>query len=1076
MDYESGEIEAKWKQYWVENEVYKTSNDTSKPKYYVLDMFPYPSGAGLHVGHPLGYIASDIFARYKRLQGYNVLHPMGYDAFGLPAEQYAIQTGVHPAVSTSENIGSYRKQLDNLGFSFDWSRSVNTSDPKYYKWTQHIFLKIFGHYYNNETNKATSIESLVATFEQEGNANVQAASSQETTFSADEWNGYSPKEQDDVLMNYRLAYRKVGFVNWCEELGTVLANDEVKDGVSERGGYPVVKKPMRQWALRITAYAERLLDGLEQVDFSEALKTQQRNWIGRSEGAKLKFKIVFGSKKLEKLLKKQRAHFKTTDIQIKRARLREYIIEYNVGNAFPVSEQVTIDTIGSIGAISRRYKIIIVIDETSFEKHTQYPKYRKSRSDYFDKKGFETFIYKDSFQSHELNSFFDKISKKIKASFSQNKKKLEFIDTFNKGAIGKKIEVFTTRPDTIFGASFVVLAPEHPLVPKIVSPERKDDVSEYIMYANSRSERDRMADVKTITGVNTGAFAINPFTEKKIPIWIADYVLYGYGTGAIMAVPNGDERDKKFAKKFKLKTPQIIDQSNYKDASIGDKVGKLTNSGFLDGLSVNKAIKVAINKITKLKIGKKEINYRLRDANFSRQRYWGEPFPVKYDADGVAHAETNLPLELPTLDNFKPTKEGKAPLARAEAWVKEGGMTREIDTMPGFAGSSWYFLRYMDPTNEATPFSAEAVNYWQDVDLYVGGAEHAVGHLMYSRFWHKFMFDLGMVPTREPYKKLVNQGMLQGVIEFLYMLKEKQDGKSVFVSADKLSEYEGQEFTQIPVHIDFVTDYGNENSYLNAEGIQQFKSWRPDYSDVLFVANDKGHVITNSEIGKISKSKFNVINPDTVIDQYGTDCFRMYEMFLGPLEDSKPWDTKGITGVSKFLRKFWNLFHKEGEWIVTNEKATPEELKILHTAIKKVNHDVTNFSFNTCIAHFMVATNDLKKINCSKREILEVLLVLMAPFAPFITEELWSKLGNEGSIHVNGTYPAHNDAYLVQSTITYPVCINGKKRATVTFAADASKDAIEKEALAVEEVQKWIDGKAIRKVIVVPKRMVNIVV
>lgn len=935
MDYESGKIEAKWKQYWVENEVYKTSNDTSKPKYYVLDMFPYPSGAGLHVGHPLGYIASDIFARYKRLQGYNVLHPMGYDAFGLPAEQYAIQTGVHPAVSTSENISFYRKQLNNLGFSFDWSRSVNTSDPKYYKWTQHIFLKIFGHYYNNETNKAAPVEALIATFEQEGNANVDAISSQETTFSAEEWSGYSPKEQDDVLMNYRLAYRKVGFVNWCEELGTVLANDEVKDGVSERGGHPVVKKPMRQWALRITAYAERLLDGLEQVDFSEALKTQQRNWIGRSEGAQLFFELP----------------------------------------------------------------------------------------------------------NHEAN-----------------------------------IEVFTTRPDTIFGATFMVLAPEHDLVAKITTEEQKQAIKEYQGYASSRSERDRMADVKNITGAFTGAYAINPFTGKEIPVWIADYVLISYGTGAIMAVPSGDERDARFANHFGLDIVQVVDQSAHEGAAIGDKVGLMINSGFLNGLPVTEAVTKAIEEINTKKIGEGKINYRLRDANFSRQRYWGEPFPVKYDADGVSHAETNLPLELPNLDNFKPTKEGKAPLARAEDWVKEGGMTREIDTMPGFAGSSWYFLRYMDPTNEEAPFSAEAVNYWQDVDLYVGGAEHAVGHLMYSRFWHKFMFDLGMVPTREPYKKLVNQGMLQGVIEFLYMLKEKQDGNSVFVSADKLSDYEGQEFAQIPVHIDFMTDYGKPESYLNEAGRAQFKAWRPDYNTAVFVTNEEGQVITKSEVGKISKRYFNVVNPDDVVSQYGTDCFRMYEMFLGPLEDSKPWDTKGITGVSKFLRKFWNLFHNEGEWIVTDEKATPAELKILHTAIKKVNQDVANFSFNTCIAHFMVATNELKKANCSKREILEVLIVLMAPFAPFITEELWNKLGNEGSVHINGTYPEHDDAHLVQSTITYPVCIKGKKRATITVAADATSDAIEKEALAVEEVQKWIDGKPIRKVIVVPKRMVNIVI
>lgn len=935
MDYESGTIEAKWRKYWVENEVYKVTNDTSKPKYYVLDMFPYPSGAGLHVGHPLGYIASDIFARYKRLQGYNVLHPMGYDAFGLPAEQYAIQTGVHPAVSTNNNINFYRKQLDNLGFSFDWSRSVNTSDPKYYKWTQTIFLKLFGHYYNNNTGKAESIESLVEVFEKEGNAGIDAASSQETTFTADEWSGYSPKEQDDVLMNYRLAYRKVGFVNWCEELGTVLANDEVKDGVSERGGFPVVKKPMRQWALRITAYAERLLAGLDMVDFSEALKTQQRNWIGKSKGARLFFQL----------------------------------------------------------------------------------------------------------EGHE-----------------------------------EQIEVFTTRPDTVFGATFMVLAPEHDLVKKITTEEQKATIDEYLAYANSRSERDRMADVKTVTGAFTGAYAINPFNGAKVPVWIADYVLIGYGTGAIMAVPSGDERDERFAQHFNLEIIPVVDQSAHEGVAVGDKVGTMINSGFLNGLPVTEAIGKAIETIEEKNIGEGKINYRLRDANFSRQRYWGEPFPIKYDADGIAHPENALPLELPPLDNFKPTSEGKAPLARATEWAQVDGMTREIDTMPGFAGSSWYFLRYMDPHNDDAPFGEEAVNYWQDVDLYVGGAEHAVGHLMYSRFWHKFLYDLGLVPTKEPYKKLVNQGMLQGVIEFMYMLKEKQDGKSIFVSADKLDAYEGQDMTTIPVHIDFVTDYGKDSSYLNINGIEQFKGWRSDYNNAVFITNDSGNIVTKSEIGKISKSKFNVINPDDVIKDYGTDCFRMYEMFLGPLEDSKPWDTKGITGVSKFLRKFWTLFYDETNLVVTEDTPTDAEFKILHTAIKKVNHDIENFSFNTCIAHFMTAVNDLKKAKCHKREILESLVILMAPFAPFITEQLWHDLGHEGSIHTNGVYPKHNNKYLVQSTITYPVCINGKKRATATFAADATKQVIEKTALSLEDVQKWIDGKAIRKVIVVPNRMVNIVV
>ncbi len=936
MDYNTAELEAKWKAFWNENEVYKTSDDKSKPKYYVLDMFPYPSGAGLHVGHPLGYIASDIYARYKRLQGFNVLHPMGYDAFGLPAEQYAIQTGVHPAVSTNQNINFYRKQLDNLGFSFDWDRSVNTSDPKYYKWTQTIFLKLFSHYYNNTKDKAEPIDSLIAIFQKEGNVNVDAANSQDADFSAEEWNTFSEIQQDEVLMNYRLAYRKVGFVNWCEELGTVLANDEVKDGLSERGGFPVIKKPMRQWALRITAYAQRLLNGLDSVDFSEALKTQQRNWIGRSKGAKVFFNL----------------------------------------------------------------------------------------------------------KNHYSN-----------------------------------IEVFTTRPDTIFGATFMVLAPEHELVSQITTLKQHKTVEAYLKYAGARSERDRMADVKSVTGAFTGAFAVNPFTGKEIPVWIADYVLIGYGTGAIMAVPSGDERDQRFAMHFGLDILPVVDQSAHQSAAIGDKVGTMINSGFLNNLPVKEAIPAAIAKIEELKIGEGKVNFRLRDANFSRQRYWGEPFPVKYNNKGVAFAESNLPLELPSLNNFKPTAEGKAPLARAEEWCNGEEFTREIDTMPGFAGSSWYFLRYMDPHNEAEPFSQEAVNYWQDVDLYVGGAEHAVGHLMYSRFWHKFMFDMGWVPTREPYKKLVNQGMLQGVIEFLYLLKEKQDDRAVFVSGDMLKNYEGQEFAHIPVHIDYVTGYGSDNSHLNSIGIEKFKKWRPDYDNALFITNSNDQLITKSEIGKISKRYFNVVNPDDVINDYGTDCFRMYEMFLGPLQDSKPWDTKGIIGVSKFLRKFWSLFYNlDNDWLLRDEKPSGAELKILHTAIKKVHNDIQNFSFNTCVAHFMVATNELKKLNCHKAEILKPLVVLMAPFAPFITEQLWHDFNEKGSIHKYAEYPVHDEKFLVENSIEYPVCINGKKRAVATFDANATKQVIEEHALSLDEIQKWIDGRTVRKIIVVPKRMVNIVV
>ncbi|MCP4440122.1 MAG: leucine--tRNA ligase, partial [Aureispira sp.] len=789
----------------------------------------------------------------------------------------------------------------------------------------------------NKTNKAAPIAELISTFEQEGNATIDAATAQEEIFTAEQWNGYNNKEQDDVLMNYRLAYRKMGFVNWCEELGTVLANDEVKDGVSERGGFPVVKKHIRQWALRITAYAERLLTGLDDVDFSEALKAQQRNWIGRSEGASVVFNI----------------------------------------------------------------------------------------------------------QDHD-----------------------------------GQIEVFTTRPDTIYGATFMVLAPEHELIDQITTAEQKETVKEYVDYVNSRSERDRMAE-KKISGAFTGAYAINPLTNKPVPVWISEYVLIGYGTGAIMAVPSDDERDNRFAKHFGLDIIEIIDQSAYPNAEIGDKVGTLINSDILNGMEIPEAVSTIIAKIEEMGIGQGKINYRLRDANFSRQRYWGEPFPIKYDKDDVAYAVDSLPLELPDLDNFKPTREGKPPLARATEWVNtDDGMTRELDTMPGYAGSSWYFLRYMDADNKEAAFSKEAVNYWQDVDLYVGGAEHAVGHLMYSRFWHKFMHDTGRVPTQEPYKKLINQGMIQGVIESLYMLKEKQDGNSVFVSADCIGQYTEEEFTSIFVHIDFVTDYGSKDSYLNADGISQFKNWRADYKNASFITNDSGNVVTVSEVGKMSKSRFNVINPDHVVAKYGTDCFRMYEMFLGPLEDSKPWDTKGITGVSKFLRKFWTLFYNaEGKWVVTDEKATDEELKILHTAIKKITHDIGNYSFNTCVAHFMVAANELTKLKSHKKAILIDLVVMLAPFAPHITDELWSALGNSTSIHNPATdiFPTHDEKYLKQNTVQYPIQIGKKVRGRITVPADTSKEDVETAALADPAVQKFLEGKTVRKVIVVPKKLVNIV-
>jgi len=936
MEYKPREIEIRWKKFWREQAVYRVAIQPDKPKYYVLDMFPYPSGSGLHVGHPLGYIASDIFARYKRLCGYNVLHPMGYDAFGLPAEQYAIQTGVHPAVSTARNIDRYREQLDNLGFSFDWRRQVNTSDPAYYKWTQWIFLQLFGHYYDLDADCAKPISELVRRFEQEGNAGVRAATSQVDHFSAKDWQGMRPKQRDEVLMHYRLAYRQKTYVNWCEELGTVLANDEVKDGVSERGGHPVERRPMLQWSLRITAYAERLLNDLDELAWSEAMKKMQRNWIGRSEGAQLFFELENSS---------------------------------------------------------------------------------------------------------------------------------------------SKIEIYTTRPDTIFGATYMVLAPEHKLVEELTTAGQQEAVEAYLEYVRSRSERERMAETKEVTGCFLGSYALHPFTGERLPVWIGEYVLKDYGTGAIMAVPADDERDRRFAEKFDLPIVEIIDRSMYPEAGLEDKVGKLIHSDFLNGLEVEEAIALVLKRIGEMNIGRRQVNYKLRDAIFSRQRYWGEPFPIVYDPDGVAHPvpEEELPVELPELDDFKPASGGQSPLARKTDWVNlPNGWTRETDTMPGFAGSSWYYLRYMDPRNQEAFASQEALNYWKDVDLYVGGTEHAVGHLLYARFWHKFLYDKGLVPTAEPFRKLINQGMIQGTIESIFLHK----AKGQFISAELVNEYSRDTLAEIPVLIDYVSEYGTASSHLTPKGIDQFKKWRPEYAEAEFIFSEEGEgrFLTHSEVGKMSKSKFNVINPDDVVEQYGSDCFRMYEMFLGPIEQAKPWDTKGIDGVSKFLRKFWGLFFDaRGNWAVEDAEAGAEELKILHTLLKKVIEDIERFSFNTCVSAFMIATNDLKKRGTAKRAVLEPMVIAMAPFAPHMAEELWHRLGGEGSVHLQ-SFPELNEEYLRESAIEYPISVNGKKRATAQFAAEASVEELKKEVLAISDIQKWIEGKAIRKIIVVPQRMINIVV
>lgn len=957
MEYSPRDIERKWKQYWDEKEIYRVTHQSDKPKYYVLDMFPYPSGAGLHVGHPLGYIASDIFARYKRLKGFNVLHPMGYDAFGLPAEQYAIQTGVHPAKSTADNINRYRQQLDNLGFSYDWSREVSTADPKYYKWTQWIFLQLFSHYYNKDQQKALPVTDLVDRFEKEGNTKVNAATSQETTFSAEQWRSMSAKERDDVLMNYRLAYRKVTYVNWCEALGTVLANDEVKDGVSERGGFPVERKPMLQWSLRITAYAERLLNDLLELDWSEAMKRMQSNWIGRSEGAQLFFDVA------------------------------------------------------------------------------------------------------DS---------------------------------------GHQIEIYTTRPDTIFGATYMVLAPEHDLVPLLTTEAQKADVDKYIAYVKSRSERERMSEVKEVTGAFLGAYAVNPFNEEKIPIWIGEYVLKDYGTGAIMAVPADDERDRRFAEKFGLSIVEIIDKSMHPGATIEDKLGKMINSSFLDGMEVLDAIEAILQEIEKRGLGKRQVNYKLRDAIYSRQRYWGEPFPIEYDAEGVSYPmdPSQLPLELPELEDFKPASGGVSPLGRATQWVNQpNGRRRETDTMPGFAGSSWYFLRYMDAENDKEFAGKDAINYWRDVDLYIGGTEHAVGHLMYSRFWHKFLYDKGLTVTKEPFRKLINQGMIQGVIESLMLQKTKTaEGFNRFVCSTiaATEEKQGLEFVKIPIHVDFVKEYGSSASYLDQSGIEQFIAWRPEYQDAIFECaagiyhkghftpkgdSSDSHLVTVSEVGKMSKSKYNVINPDDVVEKYGADCFRMYEMFLGPIEVAKPWNTQGIDGVYRFLRKFWTLFFDtQGQFKVSNEAPNREELRVLHACIKKVSDDIERFSFNTCVSSFMIATNELGRLKCNKRAVLEPIVILMAPFAPHLCEELWALLGHEASIHAKGVYPIHDEAHLKQDEVNYPVAINGKTRATIAFPADADVPTLQKAVMENATVVKWLEGKTVNKVIVVPGRMINIVV
>jgi len=1036
MEYNYNEIEKKWRSYWAENKTFKVEIDHNKPKFYVLDMFPYPSGAGLHVGHPLGYIASDIFSRYKRNKGFNVLHPMGYDAYGLPAEQYAIQTGTHPAITTEKNIARYREQLDQIGFSYDWDREVRTSDPKYYKWTQWTFIQLFNSWFNQETEKAASISELIAYFEKNGNQNLKAANSCEQEFTAEDWSAFSRKEQQAVLMAFRLAYLADIDVNWCPALGTVLANDEIKDGLSERGGHPVEKRKMKQWSLRISAYAQRLLDGLNHLEWTDSLKETQRNWIGRSEGASVNFKI----------------------------------------------------------------------------------------------------------KGHD-----------------------------------EVLEVFTTRPDTLFGATFMVIAPEHEYMEMITSAEQKAEIKEYVNWAKNRSERERMSEVKNISGKFTGAYGINPLTGEEIPIWTADYVLSGYGTGAIMAVPGHDSRDFAFARHFNLPIIQVVTQagetmkptSEWED-SYDSKEGIMVNSGFINGLDVKEAITTTIKRLEEMKIGYGTINYRLRDAIFSRQRYWGEPFPV-YFKDGIAEVldEKDLPLPLPSIDKYLPTESGEPPLARAENWKTKDGYPIETSTMPGFAGSSAYYYRYMDPHNEQEYFSKEANAYWENVDLYMGGDEHATGHLMYARFWSMFLFDLGLTVKEEPFKKLINQGKIQGRSNFVYrvnhekyaeyllwefikkqgiednFVRDYRDGHRKFdfynkeknliveikseAKLEKLESYyeeyikdtnkklllipiadildfdeslaeevkqavedknEGVIFKHreirelkplfvsknikdrklfsTPIHVDIDIVH---NDILDTEA---FKNWREEYATAEFILEDDKYVC-GWEVEKMSKSKYNVQNPDALIEKYGADTFRLYEMFLGPIENHKPWDTNGIEGVFRFMKKFWKLFHPAGEFQLSDAEPTKEEFKSLHQTIKKVQDDVERFSFNTSVSQFMICVNLLTDLKCNKKAILEPLTILISSFAPHIAEELWEKMGYTESI-IKAEFPTFIEDYIKENNFSYPVSFNGKMRFKIELPVTMDKAEVEAAVLASPEAERWLQGNPPKKVIVVPKRIVNVVI
>jgi leucyl-tRNA synthetase len=1067
MDYHFREIEKKWQERWAREKTFKADNNSSKPKYYVLDMFPYPSGAGLHVGHPLGYIASDIMARFRRHQGFNVLHPMGYDSFGLPAEQYAIQTGQHPAVTTEQNINRYREQLDKIGFSFDWDREVRTSDPSYYKWTQWIFIQLFNSWYNKNSDKAESIDTLISEFEKNGNTGVNAVCDEGTkSFSSDEWKKFSEKEKSDALMQYRIAYLGEAYVNWCPALGTVLANDEVKDGVSERGGHPVERKLMKQWSMRITAYAQRLLDALDTIDWPESLKESQRNWIGRSEGTSLKFSLIPNPSPKEKgadagpgwktadpgiyeMLKKfarenRQPLTETEDILWQELRNRKLDIKFR--RQHPIGPYIA-------DFISLEKQLIIEVDGEIHEKQKEYD---QSRTELLNQLGYEVIRFTNKEVKNDLGSVLTKIKTTLTSRlFYSGDKSLSPGEGFR-----ERLEVFTTRPDTIFGVSFLTLAPEHDLVEKITTAEQKAAVDAYVAAAKNRSERERQADINKVSGVFTGAYAEHPFTKKPIQIWIGDYVLAGYGTGAVMAVPGHDERDHRFAKYFGLPIIQTVEGEDVQEKSNDAKEGKVINSDFLNGLEVKNAIKKAIEEIEKRGLGKGKVNYRLRDAVFGRQRYWGEPIPVFYKND-IPHAlpENDLPLVLPEVDKFLPTEDGEPPLARAKDWKYKGQYDYEWTTMPGWAGSSWYFLRYMDAHNDKVFADRKIMDYWQNVDLYIGGSEHATGHLLYVRFWTKFLKDMNYIGVDEPAEKLINQGMIQGTSAIVHRVINTNK----IVSAGLKNKYETTE-----VHID-VNIVDN-----NVVDVEALKKWRDDFSNAEFEL-ENGKLIASSAIEKMSKRWYNVVTPDSVCERHGADTLRLYEMFLGPLEQSKPWNTNGITGVSGFLKKLWRLFYQNGQFTITDAEPTKAELKTLHKTIKKITEDIERFSFNTSVSNFMICVNELTEQKCNKRAVLEPLLILISPYAPHIAEELWEKLGHKESISF-APFPKHNDSYLQEDAFNYPISFNGKMRLTIELPVTMSVQEIEKEVLGREDVQKHLNGASPKKIIIVPKKIVNIVV